>query len=83
MPIIWDQKILLAKVETTYGTDSTPTGAANAILAIDGSLTPMDGNDVSRELELPYMGADATIPAELHAKLSFKVELAASGTVVS
>lgn len=80
MAILWDQKILLAKLETVYGTDAAPTGAANAVLAIDGSLTPMEGNDVSRELDLPYMGADATIPAELHAKLSFKIEFAASGT---
>lgn len=76
----WNKKVLLIKTEVTYGTDSVPTGAANAILAQQVSLSPMEGQDVARELERPMFGADATIPADLHAKLSFRVELAPSGT---
>lgn len=76
----WNKKVLLAKIETTYGTDPTPTGAANAILATNVKLSPMEGQDVARELERPFFGADATLPADLHAKLSFRVELAPSGT---
>ncbi|PKP71851.1 MAG: hypothetical protein CVT82_00325 [Alphaproteobacteria bacterium HGW-Alphaproteobacteria-4] len=79
MAIKWRTKILLAKIETSYGVDAAPSGAANAILATDVALTPMDGSDVSRNLELAYLGAQATIPAELNAKLTFKVELAGSG----
>lgn len=80
MPIFWQNKVLLAKIETTYGTDSVPTGGANAILAVDVKLSPMEGSDVSRDLDLPYLAAQATIPANLHQKLSFKVELRPSGT---
>ena len=79
-PMKWRTKILLAKIETTYGTDPAPTAAANAILATEVVLTPMEGSDASRDLELPYLGAQATIPAELQAKLAFKVEMAPSGT---
>lgn len=79
-PILWKSKILLAKIETTYGTDAAPTAALNAILAKDVKLQPMEGTDVSRDLELPYLGGQGTIPNELHEKLSFKVELAPSGT---
>lgn len=79
MPIKWASKILLAKVETLYGSDPAPTGVANAILAVDVKLTPMEGNDVNREVELPHLGAQGTIPAELHAKLAYKIELAPSG----
>ncbi len=79
-PLLWRSKILLAKIETTYGTDAVPTPAANAILATDVKLLPMEGTDVSRDLDLPYIGPQGTIPNELHAKLSFKVELAPSGT---
>lgn len=79
-PIKWRSKIILFKLETTYATDAAPTGAADAILATEVRLTAMEGNDVSRNLELPYLAAQATIPAELHAKLSFRVELAPSGT---
>lgn len=79
-PLLWRSKILLAKIETVYGTDAVPTPAANAILATDVKLLPMEGTDVSRDLDLPYIGPQGTIPNELHAKLSFKVELAPSGT---
>ncbi|MFD1342881.1 phage tail tube protein [Litorisediminicola beolgyonensis] len=78
--IRWRDKILLAKIETTYATDATPTGAANAILATEVSLNPMEGEDVSRELERPFLGAQPTIPVDVHATLSFRVELVGSGT---
>lgn len=80
MTIKWRSKILLARIETTYGTDSAPTGAEHAVLATDVQLTPMQGNDVSRELDLPWLGGQATIPAELHMRLTYKVELVPSGT---
>lgn len=80
MPLKWKSKVLLAKIETAYGTDPTPTGALNAILATEVRLTPMEGQDVSRNLEMPYIGAQASIPTELHSKLAFRVELTPSGT---
>lgn len=79
MPLNWKSKILLAKIETVYGVSANPL-AADAILATEISLSPMEGSDVSRDLEQPFMSADGTIPTELHAKLSFKVELVGSGT---
>lgn len=79
MALFWRKKVLTFKIETAYGVDATPTGAANAILAIDMACMPMEGNDVSRELDLPYLAAQGTIPAELHSKITFKVELAPSG----
>lgn len=78
-PKKWNKKLLLAKIETTYGTDAAPTGAVNAILSTNVRLSPMEGQDVSRELELPYMGAQGTIPTELHRKLAFNVEATPSG----
>jgi hypothetical protein len=80
MPLLDRRKFILAKLETTYGTDSVPTGAANAILTTGLQVTPMEGEDVSRELDIPWFGAQPTIPAGLHAKVSFKVELEPSGT---
>jgi Phage tail tube protein len=79
-PLYWDSKILLFKIETTYGVDPVPTGAANAILATNVKFQPMEGKDVSRNLELPYMGGQGTIPNELQATISFDIELAPSGT---
>lgn len=79
MPQRWKSKVLLAKIETTYGTDPTPTGALNAILATQVRLMPMEGQDQGRDLELPWLGAQGTTPTELHAKLSFRVEATPSG----
>ncbi|GIT85405.1 phage tail tube protein [Roseobacter sp. OBYS 0001] len=78
-PLFWRDKIIAAAIETTYGTDEDP-GGADAIYAKEVSLTPMEGNDLDRELELPHFGSQGTIPVELHSKLSLKVELAPSGT---
>ena len=79
-PLYWNTKILLAKMETTYGVDPTPAAATDGILASNVSLTPMQGQDVARDNDLPVMGSDGTIPADLHVTLSFDVELAGSGT---
>lgn len=81
MPIKWKSKTLLAKIETTYGTDAAPTGAANAVLALNVTFSPMEGQDVVRNTERPTLSADPTVPAALYAKLSFEVDLVGSGTL--
>lgn len=80
MPIFWKSKILLAKIENDYGVDADPAGAADAIAAIDVRLNPMEGQDVDREWDLPYMGNSGTLPADLHMTLAFRIELEPSGT---
>ncbi len=79
MALKWRNKILLFQIEAAYGIDPAPTGANHAFLATDVQLSPMEGNDVSRELETPYLGAQPTIPTELHRRLTFNVELVGSG----
>ena len=81
MAYYWKKKVILAKLETTYGTDPTPTGAANSILCTNVSLNPMEGEDVSRNLERPYFGAQENLPVGLNATLSFDVEMVGSGTL--
>lgn len=76
----WKRKSLLAAIETTYGTKATLT-AAQGILAMDVSLDVMAGQNIDRNVDLPWLAAQETIPAEVHSKISFKVEMAASGTL--
>lgn len=78
MTKLWRKKVVLAKVEGSYGQDAAP-GAANAIQAVNVSLSPMQGKDIDRELDTPYFGATGTLAADLHQTISFKVELAGSG----
>jgi hypothetical protein len=75
----WKQKAILAKIETTYGTDPVPTGAANAMLGMNVELTPLDGDSVKREVETPYFGNNGEILIKSHATLQFDVEMAGSG----
>ncbi|MCC7097269.1 MAG: hypothetical protein IT472_08830 [Thermomonas sp.] len=82
MPYFWKTKTLLVKIEGGgYGVDPVPTGAANAVLAIDVTLSPMEGEDVDRNLEQPKMGASPSMPAGVYAKLTFSVEAASSGAL--
>lgn len=78
--MFWRLQALLAKIETTYGVDSTPTGAANAILASNVKISPMEGNDVKREFERPALGGKPSIPAGLFQKITFQIEAKGSGT---
>ncbi|MCA0849695.1 phage tail tube protein [Salipiger thiooxidans] len=80
MTLYFRKKVLLARIESVYGTDAAPSGAANAILASEISIRPMEGSDLDRGHDTPYLGANATIPVDVHAVISFRVELAGSGT---
>ncbi|MBF0093990.1 MAG: hypothetical protein HQL34_05535 [Alphaproteobacteria bacterium] len=80
MPLKFRNKTLLAKVETTYGTDAAPTGAANAIQVMDLSITPQDGETVTHDFVQPDLGARAQIPVNTHVSLEFSVSVAGSGT---
>lgn len=76
----FERKIaLLAKAEVTYGVDATPTGAANAILATEAELTPIEADEVSRNLYLPFLGQQETLWSGHRTIMKFKVEMAGAG----
>lgn len=81
MPKFWRKKTLLAKVESVYGTDPVPTGAANAILAANVTLRPIEGEDVNRDVIQPFLGARGDILVNTHVALEFDVEIAGAGAV--
>ncbi|MEQ5870246.1 hypothetical protein J4E08_10085 [Sagittula sp. NFXS13] len=76
----WNKKVILAQVEATYGTDSAPTGASNAVLAKNVSFNPAEGADKDLAHETPMLGNSGTLPVDQHSTLSFEVDLAPSGT---
>lgn len=80
MALKWRSKIILFKMEVSYGTDPTP-GAGNGILMTNVQFRPMEGQDVSRELETPYLGAQELMPVGLHCVLTGRIELVPSGAV--
>lgn len=72
------KKTLLAKTESTYGVDAAPV-AADAILTKGLSVTPYDGNKVTRELDTNTLGNDIEMNTAPNVKVSFDVELTGSG----
>lgn len=72
-------QLILAKIESVYRTDPTPTNAANSIQAIDISIT-----EQSPPLErLAQVGSLSNLPSILGERwvdVSFKVEMKGSGT---
>lgn len=81
MPLLERKQALLAKIETTYGVDSVPTGAANAMLVRALSATPMQLEAEARALYLPYLGNDEDIVAAFYGMLDFEVEVAGAGAL--
>ncbi|MEJ1353090.1 MAG: hypothetical protein RPU39_00175 [Candidatus Sedimenticola sp. (ex Thyasira tokunagai)] len=73
------KKVLVAKIEGTYGTDAAPTGAANAILVSNLDISPMEGSTVGRDLVRPTLGNDLQIHVGTHVKLECDVEVAGAG----
>jgi hypothetical protein len=80
MPLYWKKKAVLLKPETVYGTDSGPTGVANALLVSDLEITPMEGQSISRNLERPHLGAEPELQTGTYVTARFKIEIAGSGT---
>lgn len=77
--IYFRKKVLLAKLEVTPGTDSIPTGAANAIQTRELTIQPLEGNPLDLQLDKPYFGANLGTLIGKHVMITFKVPVAGSG----
>ena len=70
---------LLVKPEATYGTDAVPTGAANAFMARNIELNPLEQMYDPRDLVLPFFGNQGEIVGGQYVTGKFQVELAGGG----
>ena len=80
MPKLQRKRSILAKAESSYGSDPTPTGSANYVQVIDLNIEPVVSDEVSRDLIRPYMGNYEVIPANTRVNVTFDVEMAGSGS---
>lgn len=81
MPLSTRKRLILAKIETTYGTDSlTATTGAEALLVRNLDVTPLNAETVSRDLVKSYYGNSEQLLSKTSSTISFEVELAGSGT---
>jgi len=80
MPLLTRRRTILAKIETTYGTDSIPTGAADAVLVRSLEITPLESEFASRDLIRVFMGNSEQLPVGIRAQMTIEIEMAGSGT---
>lgn len=76
------KKFLLAKIEATEGTDSSPVGGSNAIQISSLEITPIEADNVQAGAFQGFIGNSTrgTIVANKRVSVSFDVELAGSGS---
>lgn len=74
------KRLVLAKIEPVYGTDSAPVAATNAILVRSVTFKPLVANEVERQLLRSYFGANQKLMASTYGQCDIEVELAGSGT---
>jgi hypothetical protein len=80
MPLIARKTVMLCKIESSYATDPTPTGASNALLVYNANITPLEQILVPREVVRPFMGNFDQLAAAGYCMAEFEVEIAGAGT---
>lgn len=78
MSLLTRKRVIYAKIESAYATDSSPIGL-NAILCKNLNFNPLQAELVSRDLQRPYFGNSEQLLATRFAQCDFEVELAGAG----
>jgi hypothetical protein len=77
--MMYSKKVLLAKAESAYGTDSAPDGASNAMEVRNLEPGLMQGETFNRDLLRDHFGASKLIHKAPYGTLGFDIEIAGSG----
>lgn len=84
MPRYTRNMVVMAKVETTPGTEAAPSASTDGLLlAGNVEITPLDITYAERNLLLPYFGGSQSLLAFNSTRVSFTVELAGSGVATT
>jgi hypothetical protein len=75
------KKFLVAKIESTYGTDPVPSGGSDAIQVTNVEVTPIESDNVQAAAFQGFIGGSTrgTLVANKRVSITFDVELAGSG----
>jgi hypothetical protein len=77
--LLWKKKLIIAKIESTYGTDPTPDGTNDAMLTKNMAIVPIEGGAEDRGNIDGNLGNHGNIHTGEHVSCSFDMELAGSG----
>ena len=75
------KKFLVAKIESTYGTDPVPVGGTDAIQVTNVEVTPIESDNVQAAALQGFIGNSTrgTLVANKRVSITFDVELSGSG----
>jgi len=79
MVMLKRKAVILAKSESPYGTDPTPTAAANAILALNPEIKEIQ-EPIERNINISTLSNKPSLKGSQFAEVTFSVELKGSGT---
>ena len=82
MTLLTRKTWLLAKIESTEGTDPTPVGGSNAIQVTSVDITPIESDTIQADAMQGFLGNStrATVLANKRVSVSFSTELSGSGS---
>jgi hypothetical protein len=80
MSLLTRKRKILAKLETTYGTDSTPAAATDGVLLRSLTVTPLDITYDERTLIRGYLGGFQQVVGMSMVKIEVELEMAGFGT---
>ena len=80
MPLYSRNRALLFKIETTYGTSSAPTGAADGVDCTSLEIRPLNIETVEQPRIRPYFGANPQLVAGRSVGLTVEWPMAGFGT---
>ena len=83
MPRLIRKTVILAKVETVTGTDSAPTGTANALQVSNLSITPLEANNIDLDYIRAFFGNTESLVGAASVQCSFSVNLAGAGAAAT
>lgn len=75
--------LILSKIETTYNTDSAPTGSANAMLVSAFTLDPLNAQNPKRDLIRKFLGGAEELVGDRYISAQYGVEMVGSGTLAT
>lgn len=78
-----NKKLLIAKLETTYGTDATPTVGTDDILISNFTINPLNVRYAERNHALPYFGGRGQINVGDTMQMECDIEMSGAGAVAT
>ena len=79
MALLTRKQLLLAKIESSSGTDAVPTVGSNAVLLRSVDVTPLDSGTAARDKISPYLQNTEQLLTDTKVLISMEIEMSGSG----